>query len=199
MRKTTWLVAMLFGFFASVPGAWAHVTVHPQETAPGSYEKFTVRVPTESEAPTVKVEIAIPDEVTISRVEPKPGWSYELIRDGNGRISRVVWSADGPGLASAEFGEFNMLGRVGSDAERIVWKAYQTYGDGETVAWDGAAGSSRPASITTAAAPVQAEASASPLTASAPAADGLTLALSVGALMLAALALMLLLPGRMRR
>ncbi|WP_309119567.1 DUF1775 domain-containing protein [Paenibacillus sp.] len=59
--------------------ASAHVTVWPKEVEQGAYEKFAVRVPSEEEAtPTVKVEVRIPEEATVTRVEPKPGWTYEL-------------------------------------------------------------------------------------------------------------------------
>ena len=59
--------------------ASAHVTVYPKESTQGSYEKFTVRVPSEKDIPTVKVEVKFPmDAVTVSRFEPKAGWTSEL-------------------------------------------------------------------------------------------------------------------------
>jgi uncharacterized protein YcnI len=189
LKKNALLVMMILLFFVSVPAAWAHVTVYPREAAPGSYEKFTVRVPTESESPTVKVEIEIPEDVEISRVEPKAGWTYELVRDGNDRVSRVVWTADGPGLASTEFGEFNMQGRVGSNAERIVWKAYQTYGNGEVVEWIGGEDSDRPASVTTVKAPSRGDSSSTLI-------GQLTLILSIAAMVLSLAALILALRKR---
>jgi uncharacterized protein YcnI len=42
-----------------------------------------------------------------------------------------------------------MQGKVGDNAKKIVWKAYQTYKDGSTVAWEGPADADTPASITT--------------------------------------------------
>ncbi|TXK76149.1 YcnI family protein [Paenibacillus sp. N3.4] len=114
----------------------------------GSYEKFTVRVPTEKEVPTVKVEIKIPAEVAVSRFEPMAGWKYELTKDSAGKIASVVWTATTDGLSSTEFGEFNMQGKVGDQATSISWKAYQTYKDGSVVEWIGAAGSDKPASVT---------------------------------------------------
>ena len=44
--------------------ASAHVTVQPKETTQGSYEKFTVRVPSEKkDAATVKVEVKFRNKV----------------------------------------------------------------------------------------------------------------------------------------
>lgn len=129
--------------------ASAHVTVFPNEATQGSYEKFTVRVPNEGKVPTVKVEVRFPlDSVAISRFEPKPGWTYELTRNAEDKITAVIWTATGEGLASTEFGEFNMQGKVTDTATQIVWKAYQTYKDGAVVEWTGAEGADKPASVT---------------------------------------------------
>jgi uncharacterized protein YcnI len=138
-------VAMLL--FAGI--ASAHVVVYPQQSTQGTYEMFTVRVPTEKDVPTVKVEIKIPAEVDISRFQPMTGWKYDLTKDNSGKITSVVWTATGDGLSSTEFGEFNMQGKVGDQATSISWKAYQTYKDGSVVEWVGAAGSDKPASVTT--------------------------------------------------
>ncbi|PUA35729.1 nuclear export factor GLE1 [Paenibacillus elgii] len=138
------LASMLGGGFAS-----AHVTVLPKETTQGSYEKFAVRVPTEKDIPTVKVEVKFPlDSVSISRFEPKPGWKYELTKDANNKITGVIWTATGEGLGATEFGEFYMQGKVADNVTTITWKAYQTYKDGSVVEWVGADGSDKPASVT---------------------------------------------------
>lgn len=141
---------MLIGSMLLAGIASAHVTVYPKESTQGSYEKFTVRVPSEKDIPTVKVEVKFPmDAVSVSRFEPKAGWTYELAKDTAGKITGVTWKATGDGLASTEFGEFNMQGKVADAATEIVWKAYQTYKDGSVVEWVGANGSDKPASVTT--------------------------------------------------
>lgn len=142
---TMFLMTLLL--FAGV--ASAHVTVQPAETSQGTYEVFTVRVPSESEeSPTTKVEVRFPEEVNISRFEPKPGWTHELKKDESGKITSVTWTTDGEGLSPTEFIQFNMQGKVSDDATEIVWKAYQTYKDGSVVEWVGAEGSDAPASVT---------------------------------------------------
>lgn len=150
MKKTISLLALGLLCSLLIAGmASAHVTVYPQETTQGSYEKFTVRVPTEKDVPTVKVEVKFQtDAVSISRFEPKPGWKYEIARDASGQITGVTWTATGDGLLPTEFGEFNMQGKVADQATQITWKAYQTYKDGSVVEWTGAKGSDTPASVT---------------------------------------------------
>jgi uncharacterized protein YcnI len=138
----------LIALFAFAGFASAHVVVFPKQVTQGTYEKFTVRVPTEKDVPTVKVKVIIPKEAAISRFEPKPGWKYEIEKDNTDLITSVTWTATNGGLLSTEFGEFNMQGKVADDAEKIVWNAYQTYQDGSTVAWEGPSEAEHPASIT---------------------------------------------------
>lgn len=138
------MISVLFAGIAS-----AHVTVFPKEATQGSYEKFAVRVPNEKDIPTVKVEVKFAlDSVAVSRFEPKAGWTYELAKDADGKITGVTWKTTGEGLSATEFGEFNMQGKVADNATQIVWKAYQTYKDGTIVEWTGAEGSKTPASVT---------------------------------------------------
>jgi uncharacterized protein YcnI len=142
--STLILFIMLFAGIAS-----AHVTVFPKEAIQGSYEKFTVRVPSEQDTPTMKVEVKIPETVEISRTMPLSGWKSELTKDANGKVTSVIWTATAEGLTSTEFGEFSMQGKVDKAATSIVWKAVQTYKDGSIVEWIGDEKSDHPASVTT--------------------------------------------------
>jgi uncharacterized protein YcnI len=142
--STLILFMMLFAGIAS-----AHVVVFPKETIQGSYEKFTVRVPTEQDTPTMKVEVKVPETVEVSRTMPFSGWKSELTKDANGKVTSVIWTATGEGLNSTEFGEFSMQGKVAPTAATIVWKAIQTYKDGSIVEWIGDEKSDHPASVTT--------------------------------------------------
>jgi uncharacterized protein YcnI len=137
------ITMLLFAGFAS-----AHVVVYPKDTIQGSYEKFTVRVPTEKDTPTVKVEIKVPAEVEVSRTMPVPGWKAEFTKDANGKIISIIWTATGEGLSSTEFGEFDLQGKVDKAAASLVWKADQTYKDGSVVNWTGDEKSDHPASVT---------------------------------------------------
>lgn len=150
MEKIITLVFSILGAMTIFAGvASAHVTVAPKETSQGKYEVFTVKVPSENETvPTTKVEVKIPEDVDVSRIEPKPGWFYEVQQDDSGKITSVTWTTEGEGLSPIEFGQFNMSGKVGDEATEIVWKAYQTYKDGSVVEWVGAEDAEKPASVT---------------------------------------------------
>lgn len=145
-------VGVLLGLLSMlvVGVASAHVTVSPTEVAKGSFEVFSIRVPSETKnTHTIEVRVAIPEGVNITRTEPKAGWSTELERSDSG-IASVTWKAEGEGLADSEFTEFRMQGRVADDANELVWRAYQTYADGSLAEWIGAPNtdSPMPASLT---------------------------------------------------
>lgn len=150
MKKLlTLTISMIGAITLFVGAASAHVTVQPQETSQGSYEFFTVRVPSEKEdVQTTKVEVKFPEEVNITRFETKPGWTYEVQKDDTGKITSAAWTTEGEGLTGSEFVQFTMQGKVGDEAEEIIWKAYQTYSDGSVVEWVGAPDADKPASVT---------------------------------------------------
>lgn len=140
------VLALTIGFASTVS---AHVTVLPKETTQGSYEVFTFRVPTEKEVNTTELEVKFPPSVTISRVQPQAGWSYAFTETAEGIKTGIRWTTDAGGLAPNEFGEFRLSGKIADDAEEIIWKAYQTYADGEVVEWVGGEGVDYPAPVTT--------------------------------------------------
>ncbi|MEW9670611.1 YcnI family protein [Ammoniphilus sp. 3BR4] len=150
MKKMTSVIfssVLAISMFAGI--ASAHVTVQPKETTQGKYEVFTVRVPSEKEdSPTTKIEVKFPDGVSVSRFEPKPGWTYELQKDETHKITGVTWTTEGEGLSPTEFTQFNFQGKVSDQATDLSWKAYQTYKDGSVMEWVGAEGSEKPASVT---------------------------------------------------
>jgi uncharacterized protein YcnI len=141
------LVMLLTLGFAGL--ASAHVTVQPKEAPAGSFQVFTVRVPSEKESATTLVKVAIPEGVDVTRFEPKSDWTYDTEKNAGGKITSVTWKAAGAGLGATEFGEFRMQGKVADNAKELVWKAYQTYSDGEVVEWTGAPDADKPASVTT--------------------------------------------------
>ncbi|QMV43457.1 YcnI family copper-binding membrane protein [Cohnella cholangitidis] len=148
MKKSLMLGLVLLLSLGFAGLASAHVTVQPKEVPAGSYQVFTVRVPSEKDSATTQVKVAIPDNVNVSRFEPKADWTYEIEKGAEDKIVSVTWKATGSGLGATEFGEFRMQGKVADDAKELVWKAYQTYADGEVVEWTGAADADKPASVT---------------------------------------------------
>ncbi|HEV2344008.1 MAG TPA: YcnI family protein [Actinocrinis sp.] len=134
---------------AALPAS-AHVTITPDTATQGGGDvQLTFRVPNEeSGASTTQLQVAFPTDHPIASVlvEPIPGWSAKVtdttlatpIHTDDGDISQVVsqitWS--GGSIAPGQYGAFTvLLGQLPSNASQVVFKAVQTYSNGDVVRW----------------------------------------------------------------
>jgi uncharacterized protein YcnI len=109
------------------------------------------RVPNESDsASTTKVEIVLPEDNPIASVStmPVPGWTVQVERKAPAKpveahgaqitevVSKITWTAaPSAAVQPGQFQEFPVsLGPL-PEAERLVFKALQTYSDGNVVRW----------------------------------------------------------------
>ncbi|MFI9360014.1 YcnI family protein [Kitasatospora sp. NPDC053057] len=132
--------------------AFAHVTVNPGSAAQGGYATVNFQVPDESDtASTVKLEVNLPLDHPLASVRtlPMPGWTSTVEKskldkpikvhgsDVNEAVSKITWTADaGTKIAPGQFQEFRLsLGPLPTDADSMVFKALQTYDNGDVVRW----------------------------------------------------------------
>ncbi|HJD85753.1 YcnI family protein [Kitasatospora aureofaciens] len=132
--------------------AFAHVTVNPGSAAQGGYATVNFQVPDESDtASTVKLEVNLPLDHPLASVRtmPMPGWTATVEKskldkpikvhgsDVNEAVSKITWTADAnTKIAPGQFGEFKLsLGPLPADADSMVFKALQTYDNGDVVRW----------------------------------------------------------------
>ncbi len=175
----------------------AHVVVHPREAKAGSYEVFMVRCPNEKDKATLKLELEIPvKDVAIHHYEAKPGWKIALEKNSDGDAVKVTWTAEGEGVLPDQFVEFRIMGKIGADAQSLVWKAHQTYAGDEVVAWTGESGSKTPASVTKLNAAAKSADAAAPTTSANDGKAKLAFNVALGAVMLSVIALLI---GIMKR
>jgi uncharacterized protein YcnI len=129
--------------------AFAHVTVEPSAAQQGSYTKIVFRVPNERDnAATTKVDVHFPADHPIASVEtqPVPGWTAKVttaklakpLTTDDGKVTEavteIVWT--GNRIAPGSFQEFPVsLGPLPSDTGSLVFKALQTYSNGDVVRW----------------------------------------------------------------
>lgn len=142
--------AVAVALLVASPAA-AHVTVNPREAEQGSFAKLTFRMPTERDiASSVQLEVTFPESQPLSSVSVKPqlGWTYRVDKvklpepiEVEGRqitetVSKITWTAQqGFAVKPGEFAEFEVsAGRLPAD-KRMVFKAIQTYDNGEVVRW----------------------------------------------------------------
>lgn len=185
--------AGVLGFAA--PAA-AHVTVNPKTATPGGYARVDFRVPNESAtASTNKLEIVLPEDAPIASVstKPVPGWTITVEKrtldtplEVHGSqvteaVSKITWTAQADAVISAgQFQEFPVSMGPLPQVDRLVFKALQTYTDGNVVRWieEPVAGGEEPANpapvLTLAAAtePVANPAASQPATAAGSEAEG---------------------------
>lgn len=142
-NKRYLVLATTLGFLFVVQSALGHVRISPGESSTGASETYTMRVPTERDSATVRIEAEFPMGVTVSDFAAKAGWTIETTTNDEGYVVRAVWS-DGsipPGQAE----EFNFTARNPGEATTLVWKVIQVHADGTTAEWVGERGSRNPA------------------------------------------------------
>jgi periplasmic copper chaperone A len=129
--------------------ASAHVTANPDTAQQGSYTKVSFRVPNERDnASTTQLEVDLPTDHPIASVETRevPGWTSTVqktklakpITTGDGQVteavSKITWT--GGKIPPGMFEDFDVsMGPLPTDTNELVFKALQTYDNGEVVRW----------------------------------------------------------------
>ncbi|MFB4305255.1 YcnI family protein [Actinomadura sp. GTD37] len=144
----TSLAAMSVAALATA--ASAHVTANPESAEQGSYAKVSFRVPNERDnAATTKVVVHLPADHPLASVSvrPAPGWTVKAekstlpkpIQSHGGELTEAVttitWS--GGEIEAGQFQEFDVsMGPLPTDTGQLMFKADQTYSNGEVVKWE---------------------------------------------------------------
>ncbi len=147
MKKSI-IIIFIFTFLFIVNPGFAHVTVKPSEVGVGERVNFAVSVPTEEDTPTVQVRLVIPNGLQSVRPNVKPGWNIEIKTKPEGMkddtvntgeeaprlVTEIIWS--GGSIPADQRDEFMFSAQVPAEEAVIAWKAYQTYSNGDVVAWE---------------------------------------------------------------
>lgn len=137
IKKMIVVPGFLLAFLVSAVPAFAHVAVKPAQVGIAQYNDFVVSVPNEEATPTIQIRLVIPEGLKSVTPNAKPGWNIQVKKTGEGdaeRVSEVVWS--GGSIPVGQRDQFVFSAQTPAKETTIVWKAYQTYGDGDTVAWE---------------------------------------------------------------
>lgn len=153
VRKLTFIGIVGAAVLGWAAPALAHVTVAPDSAPKGATDvQITFRVPSEEDSPTTKVEIGLPSDPPLVGVlaQPVSGWTTKVatqhldtpIQTDDGPISDIVtgvtWTANSPaaGIQPENYQGFNILaGALPEDGSEVVFKAVQTYANGDVVNW----------------------------------------------------------------
>ena len=145
LPQRAWIVLAVAAVAPHASPAGAHIQVRPAQAAPGDPVLWTVLVPSEQQAGTRQVELAVPADVLPFSYEEVAGWKRTLRMNGDGSVRSIVWRGrtSSDGLAT-----FRFLASTPERDGQLAWKAIQTYRDGEIVRWIGSPASETPASVT---------------------------------------------------
>jgi hypothetical protein len=113
--------------------AWAHIDIEPKDTIPGRWETFVLNVPTETESPTVEVQLAIPEGFEVEAIAHRTDWDMATRRDGRGFVREIIWS-NGQ-IPPLTFEEFKLLAKAAKSPGPYDWQARQRYADDQESTW----------------------------------------------------------------
>jgi uncharacterized protein YcnI len=129
--------------------AFAHVSVQPGDAPKGGFATLDFKVPNERDnASTTQVEVNFPTDQPLSSVMPQdvPGWTVTVEKSKLAKpltvhgkqideaVTKVTWS--GGRIEPGKFQQFPVsVGKLPDNADRMVFKAIQTYDNNEVVRW----------------------------------------------------------------
>ena len=137
------------GLLALAGPAFAHVTITPGSAPQGSTAELTFKVPNEeSRAATVELQVQVPTAHPIAQflVKPVPGWTVTvqtvtlpkpIVTDDGSfttAVSEVTWK--GGTIQPGQYQDFSVSADpLPSGVGQLVFKAVQTYSNGDVVRW----------------------------------------------------------------
>jgi periplasmic copper chaperone A len=201
----------------SVP-ALAHITTTPDSAVAGSTAVLTFHVPNEEAgADTTQLDMRIPTDHPIAQllVKPVPGWTISVrtvtlpkpVVTDDGQftqaVSEVIWS--GGRIRPGQFQDFTVSADpLPQGVSELVFKAIQTYSNGNVVRWIDLPQAGQPApdhpapvlTLTTSATTATARARTVAVAPVAPGSDGAARVLAIAGLVVSLLALVVARWGR---
>ncbi len=130
-RNISLLVGTLLCSLAT--SAWGHIDVEPRQSVAKRWETYTLRVPTETPVPTVKIHVVVPPAFEIEMVEHSHVWQIDTERDARGFIRQMTWR--GGSIPPQTFAELKFLARNPGQPGMYRWETTQYYQESEPAAW----------------------------------------------------------------
>jgi uncharacterized protein YcnI len=148
-RRAAAVGALTLAGLAIAATASAHVAVSPISLPQGSTAELTFKVPNEeSNANTVSLQLQIPTDHPIAQVlaKPVPGWTIAVhtvklakpLTTDDGTFTTAVNEIDWTGgtIQPGQYQDFQVsVDPLPSDTTQLVFKAVQTYSNGDVVRW----------------------------------------------------------------
>jgi uncharacterized protein YcnI len=123
----------------------AHVMVSPPQSKAGITQNYELRAHNESKLATTALELTIPKDITVVKVEPAPAGTVETPKSGD-RITAINWKVD---ISPGKYLALKFEAKNPTTAEEIHWSVRQHMADGSVVDWSDAPGAKEKAPVTT--------------------------------------------------
>ncbi len=141
IAKTIPLAGILISVLSVIVSfnASAHVVVTPNEVLTSQRTTFAVSVPNEHDTPVTAVRLIIPEGLSSVRPYAKQGWDVKVATTGAGETlstSEITWTSADATVPVNLKDDFLFSAKTPSNSTSLVWKAYETYQSGLTVAWE---------------------------------------------------------------
>jgi uncharacterized protein YcnI len=114
--------------------ASAHVIVTPNQVGVAAEQTFSISVPSEENASTVSLRLAIPSGLTDVFPTVQAGWNTITKTASNGDVTEIDWT--GGSIPSQDRDDFTFRAQAPANPTTLDWKAYQTYSNGTVISWD---------------------------------------------------------------
>jgi len=94
-----------------------------------------MRVPTERDSATIRIEAEFPIGMAVSDFESKTGWTIESTTNAEGEVVSAVWT--GGSIPSGQAEQFSFTAQNPREATTLTWQVVQTHADGSVAEWMG--------------------------------------------------------------
>ena len=123
-----------------------HVMVSPPQSKAGITQTYELRAHNESKLATTALELQVPAEITVLKVEPLAEIGTVDTPKSGDRITAINWKVD---LAPGKYLALKFQARNPAGGAEIHWSVRQHMADGSVVEWSDAPGAKEKAPVTT--------------------------------------------------
>jgi len=139
------LLAVVLSILVLGTAISGHVMVSPPQSKAGIAQTYELRAHNESKIATTSLELQIPADITVLKVDQAPAGTVETPRTGE-RITAINWTVN---IDPGKYLALKFEAKNPSSNAEIHWSVKQHMADGSTVDWSDAPGSKEKAPVTT--------------------------------------------------
>ncbi|MFN8064009.1 MAG: DUF1775 domain-containing protein [Vicinamibacterales bacterium] len=126
----------------------AHIMVSPPQSKAGATQAYELRVHNEGKQATTSLELQIPSDVTVLKVDTPATGKVDTPKSGD-RITAIVWTVN---VEPTKYVALKFEAKNPSTAKDVTWVVRQHLADGSVIEWSDKPGAKEKASVTTIAA-----------------------------------------------